>query len=45
MNKYTKLALEILCKYITSDEGMENLFKSLGFLENKIDNNVLNKHK
>ena len=37
--------LETLRKYIESNEGMEDLFKPLDILENKIENNVLNKQK
>jgi len=33
--------LETLCKYIEGNEGMEDLFKPLGIIEN----NVLNKQK
>jgi len=44
-NKEAKLALETLRKYIEGNEGMEDLFKPLGTLENRIENNVLNKQK
>jgi len=44
-NKEAKFALETLRKYIESNEGMEDLFKPLGTLENRIENNVLNKQK
>jgi len=44
-NKEATLALETLRKYIEGNEGMEDLFKPLGILENKIENNVLNKQK
>ncbi|KAL4091211.1 hypothetical protein QTP88_025936 [Uroleucon formosanum] len=44
-NKEAKFALETLCKYIEGNEGMEDLFKPLGTLENIIENNVLNKQK
>jgi len=39
------LALEKLCKYVETNEGMEDLFKPLDYLENRIMNNVLNKNK
>jgi len=39
------LALKELCKYIEINESMENVFKSLNNLENRIENNVLNKNK
>lgn len=42
------LALETLCKYIEINEfveDMEDLFNPLSCLENKIENNVLNKQK
>jgi len=44
-SKEAKFALQTLHKYIESSEGMEDLFKPLGFIENIIDNNVLNKQK
>jgi len=44
-NKEATLALETLRKYIEGNEGMEDLFKPLGILENRIENNVLNKQK
>ncbi|XP_029341296.1 uncharacterized protein LOC115033230 [Acyrthosiphon pisum] len=39
-NKEATLALETLRKYIEGNEGMEDLFKPLGILENRIENNV-----
>ena len=36
---------ETLRKYIEGNEGMEDLFKPLGILKNKIVNNVLNKQR
>jgi len=44
-SKEAKLALETLRKSIESNEGMGDLFKPLGCLENTIGNNVLNKQK
>jgi len=44
-NKEVTFALETFRKYIVDNEGMENLFKPLGCLENIIENNVLNKQK
>jgi len=44
-NKEAALALETLHKYIEGNEGIVDLFKSLGILENRIENNILNKQK
>jgi hypothetical protein len=45
-NKEATLALETLRKYIEGNEGMEDLFKPLGILENRIENNIVsNKEK
>lgn len=43
ISKEQKLALEISCKYIEGNEGIGNLFKPLGCLENTTENNILNK--
>jgi hypothetical protein len=39
-NKEATLALKTLRKYIEGNEGMEDLFKPLGILENIIENNI-----
>jgi len=44
-SKKVTLALEIVRKYIETNGGMEGLFKPLDYLENIIENNVLNKYK
>jgi len=44
-NKEATLALEALRKFIEGNEGMEDLFISLGILKNRVENNVLNKQK
>jgi len=44
-SKEATFALKKLHKYIESNECMKDLFKPPGYLENRTENNVLNKHK
>jgi len=44
LSKKATLALKKLRKYIETNEGMEDLFKPLDYLENIIEINVLNKN-
>jgi hypothetical protein len=41
----TASTLSTIIKYTEGNEGMDELFKPLGVLENRIENNVLNKQK
>jgi len=44
-SKKAILALGKLRKYIENNENMEDLFKPFDYLENRIENSVLNKNK
>jgi len=44
-SKKVTFALEKIRKYIETNKSMEDLLKPLDYLDNRIENNVLNKNK